>query len=108
MEKSGGLVSFTKRMFWSTFKPAWDNSMTPENILSAFEKYGIWPTDPEIILKVINPPPPSIPSGSSSDEPTTPYTIKRMRQFLKVYNGRPTKEAFRKLTKANEANSARA
>ena len=31
-----------------------------------------------------------------------------MRQFSKVYNGRLIKEAFRKLTKANEANSARA
>jgi hypothetical protein len=108
MEKSGGLVSFTKRMFWSTFKLTWDNSMTPENILSAFEKCGIWPTNLEVILKVINPPLPSTPSSSSSNEPATPYTVKRMRQFSKVYNGRLIKEAFRKLTKANEANSARA
>jgi len=79
MEKSGDLVSFTKHMFWSTFKRAWDNSITNENILSAFEKYSIWPTNPEVILKVINPPCPSIPSDNSSDEPAIPYTIKRMR-----------------------------
>ena len=31
-----------------------------------------------------------------------------MRQFLKVYNGRLTKEAFQKLIKVNEANLDRA
>jgi DDE superfamily endonuclease len=108
MEKSGGLVSFTKRMFWTTFKATWDNSMTSENILSAFEKCGIWPTKPDVILDVINPPRPSTPSDSSSDEPSTPYTVKRMRQFSKIHTGRPTKEAFRKLTKANEVNATRA
>jgi hypothetical protein len=41
MKKSGGLVSFTKRMFWTTFKAAWDNLITSENILSIFEKCGI-------------------------------------------------------------------
>ena len=34
IEKSRGLVSFLKRMFWSTFKPVFDNSITEENILS--------------------------------------------------------------------------
>jgi hypothetical protein len=53
MEKSGGLVSFTKRMFWSAFKPAFDNSFTEKNILSAWAKTGIWPLKPLIILLVL-------------------------------------------------------
>ena len=32
MEKSAGLVSFIKRMFWGAFKPAWNNSFTEENV----------------------------------------------------------------------------
>jgi hypothetical protein len=38
MEKSGGLVTFTKIMFWSTFKAAWDWSLTEANILSDLRK----------------------------------------------------------------------
>jgi hypothetical protein len=65
-------------------------------------------TNLEVILKVINPPLPFTPSGSSLDEPAIPYTVKRIRQFSKVHNGRLIKEAFRKLTKVNEVNSTRA
>jgi len=82
--------------------------MMTENILSAFKKCGISLTNLEVILKVINPPLPFTPSSNSLDEPAIPYTVKRMRQFSKVYNGQLTKEAFRKLIKVNEANSARA
>jgi DDE superfamily endonuclease len=106
IEKSAGLVSFTKRMFWPTFKAAWDKSMTEENILSAFAKTGIWPYKPQIILSVIGPSQPETPPKASSNMIATPYTSRRMRQFAKTYTKNPTKEAFRKLTKANEANSA--
>jgi DDE superfamily endonuclease len=41
IEKSRGLVAFTKRMFWGTFKAAWDRSLTEANISSTFAKTGI-------------------------------------------------------------------
>jgi hypothetical protein len=55
IEKSGGLVSMTKRMFWPIFKRAWDRSLTEANILSAFAKTGIWPYNPHIVLSVVVP-----------------------------------------------------
>jgi hypothetical protein len=109
MEKSGGLVSFTKRMFWSTFKATWETVMSNENILSAFAKTGIWLLQPEVILLVIRaqrqatPPGPPLISSIA-----TPYTAKAMRQFTIAYWKNPTREAFNKLTKANEINVARA
>ena len=46
MEKSGGIITMTKRMFWDAFKPAWDRSMSESNILLAWRKTGIWPCKP--------------------------------------------------------------
>ena len=46
--KSLGMVSMSKRMFWRIFKAAWKDSFTPKNIMSAFEKPGIWPVASEI------------------------------------------------------------
>ena len=75
IEKSADLVSFTKRMFWPTFKTAWDKSMMEKNILSAFAKTGIWPYKPEIILSVIGPPRPETPPEASSNIITTLYCV---------------------------------
>ncbi|PMD26312.1 hypothetical protein NA56DRAFT_341993 [Hyaloscypha hepaticicola] len=47
-------------------------------------------------------------SDNSEYEIATPYTVKRIRQFSKLHSGIPSKLAFRKLTKANETNAARA
>jgi hypothetical protein len=82
--------------------------MTKENILSVFAKCGIWPTKPDVILDIITIQYPETPSDNSSDEISTPYIVKRIRQFSKIHNRRPLKEAFRKLTKANEMNTTRA
>ena len=35
----------SKSFFWPMFKRAWDKSFIEENILSAFAKAGIWPTN---------------------------------------------------------------
>jgi hypothetical protein len=110
MEKSAGMVSFTKRMFWSAFKPAFNNSFSEANILSTWAKVGIWPFNPLIILKVLAARPftPSASSDSTSESIKTPYTAKHMRQFTKTFYNAPTKAAFRKLIKANESNAAKA
>jgi hypothetical protein len=65
IEKSRGLVAFTKRMFWGTFKAAWDRSLIEANISSTFVKTGIWPYKPEVILKVITPARPETPPKAS-------------------------------------------
>jgi hypothetical protein len=69
MEKSGGLVSMTKRMFWPIFKCVWDRSLTETNILSAFAKTGIWPYNPHIVLSVV------IPLRPETLPEISPYTI---------------------------------
>jgi hypothetical protein len=108
IEKSGGLVSMTKRMFWPIFKRAWDKSLTEANISSAFAKTGIWPYKLHIVLSVVAPLRPETSPETSSGVITTPYTAKCMRQFSRTYSKNPTKEAIRKLIKTNETNSARA
>jgi hypothetical protein len=108
MEKSGGIITMTKRMFWDAFKPVWDRSMSESNILLAWRKTGIWPYKPQVILDLIALPRPETPPEVPFDSISTPYTAKRMRQFTKTYTKNPTKEAFRKLTKANETNAAKA
>jgi len=106
MEKSGGLTSLTKRSFWTAFKPAWDRAMSEENILSAWGKTGIWPTNPPVILDQIAPVRPDTPPETSPNAIATPYTAKTMRQFTRLHSKNPSKEAFRKLVKANVTNSA--
>jgi hypothetical protein len=86
----------------------WDNSITEKNVFLAFIKCGIWPIKPDIILDVIIPPNSDTSLNKSLHEIATPYIVKRIRQFLKLYTRAPLKLAFRKLTKANETNAARA
>ena len=47
---SQGLTSVTKRDFFRLFQRAWDDAITPKNILSAFEKCGIHPFNPARVL----------------------------------------------------------
>jgi hypothetical protein len=98
----------TKRIFWDAFKPAWDRSISESNILSAWSKTGIWPYKPQVILDSIAPPRPETPPEVPLNAISTPYTTKRMRQFTKTYAKNLTKDTFRKLTKANETNTAKA
>jgi len=53
MHNSLGMVSMSKRFFWSLFHPAWKQSFTEKNIVSAFEKTGIFPFNPERVLFII-------------------------------------------------------
>jgi hypothetical protein len=45
LTKGLGMVSMTKRRFWSLFLPAWEKAFTEDNIKSAFAKASIWPVD---------------------------------------------------------------
>ncbi|KAF2844427.1 hypothetical protein T440DRAFT_494103 [Plenodomus tracheiphilus IPT5] len=51
IERSQGLLSLKKGDFYSLFKLAWDASFTVDNILSSFSATGIYPMDPEKVLK---------------------------------------------------------
>src|SRR6266498_3240144 len=82
--------------------------MLESNILSTWRKTGIWPYKPAVILAQIALPRPETPPEVSPDAIATPYTAKRMRQFHKTHAKNPTKEAFRKLTKANKTNAVKA
>ena len=53
MSRSFGIVSMTKRMFWSMFKAAWEASFTEKNITSAFAKTSIFPYNPSVVLDKI-------------------------------------------------------
>jgi hypothetical protein len=44
----------TKRDFFSIFKPAWDATMTQDNILKSFQATGVWPMDADVILQRFN------------------------------------------------------
>ena len=57
MQKSGGAINLTKRMFWSYFKDAWEKSFTAKNIKSGFSKCGLWPCDPTWVITIIAPQP---------------------------------------------------
>lgn len=49
--KSEGYTSISKRDFFSLFWPAFEAAFTRENIASAWSKGGIWPLDPQKVLK---------------------------------------------------------
>ena len=95
-----------KRHFLSLFRAAWRTSFTEENIRHAFEKPGIWPYDPSIVLNQITRPvalpSPIKPSSSSTPKIKTPRTTKSIRHFQADYRKNPTKLKLEKLFKANE------
>jgi hypothetical protein len=49
-----GLTRVTKRDFFSIFKPAWDATMTQDNILKSFQATRVWPMDADVILQCFN------------------------------------------------------
>jgi len=110
MAKSLGITSMKKRHFLPLFRAAWRTSFTVENIQHAFEKPGIWPVNPKLVLNVITrptTPPQAIEASSSSSRALkTPWTVKSIRHFQASYRKNPTAEKLAKLFKANEELSA--
>jgi hypothetical protein len=51
LHKGQGLISIKKGDFFPLFWRAWLSSFKEETILKSFEATGIWPIDPDIILK---------------------------------------------------------
>ena len=46
-----GLSSITKRDFFRLFWTAWKTAFVTKNVLSGFEKTGLHPFDPEVVIK---------------------------------------------------------
>ena len=56
INKGLGITAMKKRHFLSLFRSAWQKSFTEDNIKRAFEKPGIWPYNPALVLSVITRP----------------------------------------------------
>ncbi|KAJ6436142.1 Arginine--tRNA ligase, cytoplasmic-like protein [Purpureocillium lavendulum] len=52
--KTQGLISLSKREFWTLFWNAFEASFSPENIASGWERTGLLPLDPEVVLSQIS------------------------------------------------------
>ena len=100
MADSLGMVSITKRAFWHIFWPAWQQAFTENNIASGFQKTGIWPVDPLLMLSKITKPLPIIPNTSPG--PKTPMTCRAIRRIGRVYQKSPTSTIVKKVIWAAE------
>ena len=98
MFESLGMINMSNRAFWSVFFPAWQQAFSEEKITSAFEKTGIWPYNPSLILNVITPQIIEAPSQS----PKTPMTSRAIRRTQRAYDIAPTNLLLAKIFRANE------
>lgn len=83
----------SKRNFYEIFWLLWLESFTVDNIKEGFEKAGIWPYSPLIVLDTITRRPETPPEAQN--EPTKPsltlMTLKSIRRAQKAYKANPTK-----------------
>ena len=56
MLQSLGIVSITKRMFWTIFWPAWQEAFSEKTVTSAYAQTGIFPHNPELLISRITKP----------------------------------------------------
>jgi hypothetical protein len=85
MHRCGGLSRFTKREFYGLFKAAYRKAFSKENILSAWEKTGLQPLDPELILGVVSSKAAERPSTSGSISSTsTVYSASNVREVRRL------------------------
>jgi hypothetical protein len=101
LANSLGMVSMSKRSFWSIFWPAWQEAFSSTNIRSGFTKTGIWPFNPIIILskitKQLEQAPPLSPRRLR-----TPMTSHAIRHIQKQYRKAPSSPLIAKVFRANE------
>lgn len=82
-----GMCKFTKREFFTVFWPAYLQSFTKENILSAWAKSGIHPQDASRVVKVIDPStndsrPATAHSGSSTVSVHAYFEVKKQLRVV--------------------------
>ncbi|KAN0072404.1 hypothetical protein V8E54_009333 [Elaphomyces granulatus] len=98
----------SKRSFYEIFRPAWLESFTPDNIQGGFEKAGIWPFSPPIVLNAIarRPVIPPDAQGEPTKPPPTPMTSKSIRRAQKTYKSNPTPENLDVIFRSQERQAA--
>jgi hypothetical protein len=97
-------MSIKKRNFLKLFQVTWDKSFTQENIFHAFEKPGIWPLKPELVLSIITRPIKPlliIDFKHTIEDIKTPKSTKSIWHFQNDYRKNPIKLKLKKLFKAN-------
>jgi hypothetical protein len=93
------IVSMTKNLFYPIFKDAFQKAFTESNIKSAFEKTGIFPLHPEVILSTIRQPqPPTV--SPCANKLRTPKSCRSLRRMQKAYLLKPNKQLLTKLFNA--------
>jgi hypothetical protein len=100
MFESLGIVSISKRSFWSIFWPAWQEAFSESNILLGFRNTRIWPFDSLIILSQIIKPLPEVIKDTQSVQ--TPMTYRASRRIKQQYRNAPSPSLITKVFKANE------
>jgi hypothetical protein len=90
------IVSMTKDLFYPIFKDAFQKAFTESNIKSAFEKTGIFPLHPEVILSTIQQPQP-LTISPCVNELQTPKSCQSLCRMQKAYLLKPSKQLLTKL-----------
>jgi hypothetical protein len=83
LRDSRGFSRVTKRVFWPLFKDAWEKAVSPANILSAFEKTGIFPLRPEAVISQITFSGADEQSMEIDDVIEIPKDVHQVRQLVK-------------------------
>jgi DDE superfamily endonuclease len=100
MNDACGMISMSKRDFWGVFWPAWKEAFTQKNIVSAFEKTGIFPADSSRVIDKITKPQELIAEFDSQmlKTPTNTLEVRRLRRgWLKSPSKTNAEKAFRGL-----------
>ena len=98
LSNSLGMVSMTKRAFWSIFLPAWKQAFTLKNITSGFRKTGVFPYNPSLIIDKITKPI----TIEASTTIRTPMSCQAVRCVHQAYKFKPSPTKLLKILLANE------
>ena len=80
---SRGFSRMSKRLFWSIFWPAWQKAVRYETISSGFEKTGIYPFNPVVVLDQLKPTTAFSSSDDSEIDPEPITNARDVRQLIK-------------------------
>jgi hypothetical protein len=83
IQSSFGFTRLTKRSFWRLFAAAWERSVTVSNIKSAFSAPGIFPLQPEKVLRSIKTRTPSPVNSDNDLMRRTPGSVRGVRRLAK-------------------------
>jgi hypothetical protein len=99
IHQSYGMTSMTKRLFWCAFRKAWLKSFTPTNIISSFDKPGIWPVSPKMVAILQRP---ITPPEASKESLSTPKTARGIRAFQKEARKTHKTQEVRQILRIND------